>query len=86
MTGYCAVLRRTAGGYALIFPDLPGCGASGDSPEALRLAAPDVLKEHLQALLLAGRPLPPSRSWSETRAACDGDPDVLHALPVLTQL
>lgn len=62
MNGYIAVVQRMDGGlYKVIFPDLPGCRASGMSVEEALAKARGALKEHAAKLQRRGIALPSPR-------------------------
>lgn len=57
------------GGYALLFPDLPGCVASGVDREAALGSGEASLLAHLRDLTRVGHPLPkPSKMAALHRA------------------
>ena len=59
MNGHIAVVQRMDGGlYKAIFPDLPGCRASGKSVEEALARARTALKEHAARLHRRGMSLP----------------------------
>ena len=62
MNGHIAVVQRMDGGlYKAIFPDIPGCRASGRSVEEALARARTALKEHAARLYRRGMALPAPR-------------------------
>ncbi len=70
MSTFIAFLHRNDdGSYTVEFPDLPGCGCTGDNAGIVSALAGDDLGRHLTNLMNFGYPLPnPS---SETQLAAD---------------
>ena len=56
---YLAVFELTSGGYAVSFPDLPGCISYGSSFEQAQREAEDALGLHLYGMEKDGDPIPP---------------------------
>jgi len=46
------------GGYVATVPDLPGCTADGETPEAAMAAARDAIEAWLATARYMGRPIP----------------------------
>lgn len=62
MRGYIAlVMTVPGGGYKAIFPDLPGCRASGRSVEDAMSRARVALKTHAAQMHRRGLPMPAPR-------------------------
>ena len=55
---YLAVFEPSGSGYAVSFPDLPGCISYGDSFEAAQREAADALGLHLYGMEKDGDPIP----------------------------
>jgi predicted RNase H-like HicB family nuclease len=55
---YAAIIEHDADGYAISFPDVPGCFTCTDTEQKVIDTATDALTGHLQALLDAGEALP----------------------------
>lgn len=55
---YMAVFEPSTDGYAVSFPDLPGCISFGDSFEAAQREAEDALGLHLYGMEQDGDPIP----------------------------
>ena len=53
-----AVVEREGDVYGAYFPDLPGCGTVGDSPDHLAEMAKEVLHLHLSGMLEDGEVIP----------------------------
>ena len=58
-TTYFAVFEKTATGYSVYFPDVPGCVTCGDGFGHSMLMAQEVLGLHLYGMQKDGDPLPP---------------------------
>ena len=56
---YLAVFEPTGEGYAVSFPDLPGCISFGSSFEQAQREAEDALGLHLYGMEKDGDPIPP---------------------------
>lgn len=66
MRGYIALVKTVpGGGYKAIFPDLPGCRASGRSVEDALSRAKEALKTHGALLRRRGETMPPPRPSDE---------------------
>ena len=62
MHGYIAlVMTVPGGGYKAVFPDLPGCRASGRSVEDALAHARGALKTHAARMHRRGMTMPPPR-------------------------
>ncbi len=60
---YPVMIRRTATGYSVDVPDVPGCAATATSIEAARETIARALEGHLELTVAAGEPIPsPSQS------------------------
>ena len=55
------------GGWLAAFPDLPGCMADGETPEAAATEARDALLSHRETLRQLDRPLPSPAMSTRTR-------------------
>ncbi|MFZ4382276.1 MAG: type II toxin-antitoxin system HicB family antitoxin [Sandarakinorhabdus sp.] len=55
---YTAIIERTASGFSLFFPDLPGCASAGASVEDAALAAREALALHVAGLRTDGDDIP----------------------------
>jgi predicted RNase H-like HicB family nuclease len=75
MTQYIGLLDGEAGGYGIAFPDLPGCTAMGDTPDAAWRNAIGALADWV--LEMGGAEASPAPSALETLRV---DADVRHAL------
>ena len=73
MKRYVAFLDSDGeGGYAVSFPDVPGCYTDGDSyPDAISCAI-EALGFHARGLAKSGQPMPEPRTMDEIRAAPEG--------------
>jgi predicted RNase H-like HicB family nuclease len=70
MQSYVAILipDRSAGGYAVLFPDLPGCVTQGEDTADAQAMAVDALSGHLAALRDYGDRVPPARALEQIKA------------------
>ena len=76
MTRYAALIDGEAGGYGVVFPDLPGCTAMGATAEAALANAADALRDWVEITEEVGAPVPPPRPIEALRA----DAEVAEAL------
>ncbi|MBB5715419.1 type II toxin-antitoxin system HicB family antitoxin [Sphingomonas aerophila] len=44
---YVAIIERSAHGFSVFFPDLPGCTSAGDTMQEAAIAAEEALSRHL---------------------------------------
>jgi predicted RNase H-like HicB family nuclease len=67
---YIAILApdRGTGGYAVFFPDLPGCVTQGDDLADAQAMATDVLSLWIATLIAHGDPVPPARPLEAIRS------------------
>jgi predicted RNase H-like HicB family nuclease len=76
-TQYVAIVEKDPdSAYGVWFPDIEGCFSAGDSLEEASANAAAALRQHVEVLESAGRPVPPARSVDEVRR----DTDVSEAL------
>ena len=60
---YPIIIERTGTGYSAYSPDVPGCGAVGDTEEETRRNFQDALGAHFDVMREIGEPIPePSSS------------------------
>ena len=62
---YAIVIERAAANYSAYVPDLPGCVATGDSPEEVETRIREAIALHLKGLQEDGAPVPPPTSRVE---------------------
>lgn len=55
---YLVMIRRTATGYSVDVPDLPGCVATGTTVEHARQMIQQAVEMHLELMRESGEPLP----------------------------
>ncbi len=55
MSRYPALLDGSEGAYGVVFPDLPGCLAMGQTVDDALLNAEDALRDYVTEMLKAGR-------------------------------
>ena len=76
MTRYVGLIDGKAGGYGIIFPDLPGCTAMGDTVEAAIGNGADAMRLWAEVTGERGASVPPPRAFEAMR----GESDVREAL------
>jgi predicted RNase H-like HicB family nuclease len=59
---YPVIIGRTGTGYSAYSPDVPGCAASGDTKDEVRLNFQDALSEHFEVMREVGEPIPEPRT------------------------
>ena len=67
MAVYYAGFIPTDGGFAVLYPDFPGCNSQGDTLEIAVCMAAEALEGHIRAMLDDGDPLPQPRSRQEAQ-------------------
>ena len=91
MAVYYAGFIPTGGGFAVLFPDFPGCNAQGDSLEHAVFMAAEALEGHIGAMLDDGDPIPQPRNRQGAKDALRARfaalkmgqlPDATELLPV----
>lgn len=55
---YLVVIERAGKGFSAYIPDVPGCVATGKTPEKVRARLAEALEMHLAGLLEDGLPKP----------------------------
>lgn len=71
-TQYVAIVEKDPdSAYGVWFPDVEGCFSAGDSLEETSANAAAALRQHVEVLESAGRPVPQARSVDDVR--CDTD-------------
>jgi len=91
MAVYYAGFIPTKEGFAVLFPDFPGCNSQGDSLENAVSMAAEALEGHIGAMLDDGDPIPQPRNRQEAQVALRKQfaalsmgklPDMAEVLPV----
>ncbi len=59
---YAVVIEKTSTGYSAFVPDLPGCVATGATPEETEAAIAEAIRFHIEGLQTDGDPVPPPTS------------------------
>ena len=59
---YAIVIEKTDGNYSAYAPDLPGCVATGDTPQETEDNMREAIRFHLDGLIEDGLPIPPAQS------------------------
>lgn len=73
---YTVLIDGEPGGYGVVFPDLPGCTAMGDTLDAALAEAASAARAWAQVAEAHGETIPTPRELSELRA----DPEVVEAI------
>ncbi|MBM3475176.1 MAG: type II toxin-antitoxin system HicB family antitoxin [Actinobacteria bacterium] len=55
---YAVVIEKAGGNYSAYVPDLPGCIATGDTPEETEQEIRAAIRFHLEGLLEGNLPVP----------------------------
>ena len=91
MAVYYAGFIPTKEGFAVLFPDFPGCNSQGDNLEDAVAMAAEALEGHIGAMLDDGDPMPHPRSRKEAQDALHKQfaalsmgklPDTTEVIPV----
>lgn len=59
---YAVVIEKAEGNYSAYVPDLPGCVATGATPEETEREIREAIELHLEGLREDGTPIPPPSS------------------------
>jgi len=59
---YAIVIEKADGNYSAYAPDLPGCVATGDTPQETEDNMREAIRFHLDGLIEDGLPVPPAQS------------------------
>jgi predicted RNase H-like HicB family nuclease len=59
---YPVIIEQAGTGYSAYSPDVPGCGAAGDTEEETRRNFQDALAAHFEAMREVGEPIPEPHS------------------------
>ena len=88
MAVYYAGFIPAVEGFAVLFPDFPGCNSQGDSLELAVFMAAEALTGHIGAMLDDGDPIPQPKSRQEAHVALHKQFAVLNMgkLPDATEL
>lgn len=62
---YAAVFEKTWSNYSAYLPDLPGCVATGETPEEVERNIREAVAFHLDGLREEGLPIPEPAAWTE---------------------
>lgn len=65
MARYAVVIEKADGNYSAYVPDLPGCVATGATPEAAEAEIREAIEFHLEGLREDGLPIPSTVSLAE---------------------
>ena len=81
MRYYPAIVEKSADGYGVFFPDLPGCTSAGATVQEAALNAEEALQAHIELSMEHGDPVPGPSSLDEIAV----DPDVVEAARILVR-
>ena len=59
---YAIVIENADGNYSAYVPDLPGCVATGETPQEAEDNMREAIRFHLDGLIEDGLPIPPAQS------------------------
>jgi predicted RNase H-like HicB family nuclease len=62
---FLVVIEKANGNYSAYSPDLPGCIATGKTPEEAALNMHEAIEMHVRGMLEDGLPVPQSQSLAE---------------------
>jgi predicted RNase H-like HicB family nuclease len=62
---YAVVFEKAAKNYAAYVPDLPGCVATGKTPEEVARRIREAIAFHIDGLKQEGQPVPSPEAWSD---------------------
>lgn len=65
MHGFLVVIEKANGNYSAYCPDLPGCIATGDTPEEAEAKMREAVQLHLEGLIEDGELIPPAEEVFE---------------------
>ena len=58
MKKYAVVIERAGNNYSAYVPDLPGCVATGATPDDVERLIAEAIEFHLEGMRLVGEPVP----------------------------
>jgi predicted RNase H-like HicB family nuclease len=62
---YAIVIEAAGANFSVYAPDVPGCVATGDTPDAARRAMAEAIEFHLEGLREDGSQIPPPLTRAE---------------------
>ena len=62
---YAVVIEKAVGNYSGYVPDLPGCVATGATPEAVERELRKAMRFHIEGLMADGEPIPEPTARAE---------------------
>lgn len=65
MLKFLIVIEKADNNYSAYSPDLPGCVATGKTPEEVKRAMQEAIELHIQGLLEDKLPVPEPRATAE---------------------
>ena len=63
---YVVVYEQTSTGWSAYVPDLPGCGAAGETRGETEQLIRDAIAFHLNGLRASDEPIPEPGTWTDT--------------------
>ena len=73
---YTALIDGETGAYGIVFPDLPGCTAMGETAEEALANAAEAMRDWIEVTIESGGAVPDARPLDGVRS----DPEVIEAL------
>ena len=65
MYRFLVVIEKANGNYSAFAPDLPGCVATGETPQEAEEAMYGAIEMHVKGLVADGLPVPEPQAFSE---------------------
>ncbi len=65
MHRFLVVIEKASDNYAAYSPDLPGCGATGETRDEVERSIYEAIQMHVRGLNEDGLPVPESQSFAE---------------------
>lgn len=65
MSRYAVVIERADGNLSAYVPDLPGCVATGQTDEEVRINIAEAIRLHVESLRRHGEPVPPPSATAD---------------------
>ena len=63
---YAVVYEKAANNYSAYVPDLPGCVATGATPQEVERNIREAIAFHIEGMRLEDLPIPEPSAWGET--------------------
>ena len=62
---YAVVFERSPRNYSAYVPDLPGCVATGRTPDEVEERVREAIRMHIDGLRAENEPIPEPKAWTE---------------------